>query len=168
MWSLWLLTLRCLAAYKKVGSKVSSHLDWGFVRWFNWGLEETGHWKYLQRSTMLMLMDSVLNKMGSNHRGGRKRPSVPPSLKVHVEWKYLYEWTECSRKSALSLWKVSYFKRDVKAQGVGVPAPTVAQWIKNLTAAAWVTGNLRSIPNPALWVKDLALPWLQRRLQVWP
>lgn len=51
---------------------------------------------------------------------------------------------------------------------MGVPAPTVAQWIKNLTAAAWVTGNLRSIPNPALWVKDLALPWLQRRLQVWP
>ena len=48
----------------------------------------------------------------------------------------------------------------------GVPA--VVQWVKNLTAAAPVTAEMRVL-SLALCsrLKDLALLWLRHRLQLW-
>lgn len=69
-----------------------------------WGKERTGSWKYLQKGTMQMIMESVLNKMESddkrklmdNKRVMGWKGQMSPSLKNYVVvWTYLYQWTEC-------------------------------------------------------------------------
>ena len=42
--------------------------------------------------------------------------------------------------------------------------PIVAQRVKNLTSIHEDTGF---IPGLTQWVKNLTLPWLQRKLQMW-
>ena len=81
---------------------------------------------------------------GGEQTGGSPSPSAPPSiLGSHIlvggiEHKFMGQKT-------------------LKTSGMG--APTVAQWVKNLTAVAWVAGEVQ-VPSPA-WrhgLKDLAWP----------
>ena len=90
---------------------------------------------------------------GGEQTGGSPSPSAPPSiLGSHIlvggiEHKFMGQKT-------------------LKTSGMG--APTVAQWVKNLTAVAWVAGEVQ-VPSPA-WrhgLKDLALLQLQCSLQLW-
>ena len=55
--------------------------------------------------------------------------------------------------------------RDTKTENSGVP--TMAQWVKNLTAVAWVTVEVQ-VQSPAhcSGLKDLALPQLWHRWQL--
>ena len=65
-----------------------------------------------------------------------------------------------------SKWNLLLLDYHINYNILGVPA--VGQWVKNLTAGALVTAEAW-VPSPALcsgW-KDLALPQLQHRSQLW-